>query len=132
MDRQIDNTKVRAETKNGAKQPSSYRTGHLMCRTPLWGVAGFLGCAYFAWISFSRAALHIVAIRLLAVLARETPCRRERVFFGLLVIIFGVGCGLPLWSTVPSADVRSARIGTGAHRRMERYSTASTRSRRQN
>jgi hypothetical protein len=36
------------------------------------------------------------------------------VFFGLLVINFVVGCGLTLWSNVPSAAVRTARIGTGA------------------
>ena len=136
MDRQIDNAKAKAatqvetkvETNTGAKQSSSYRSGHLMCRTPLWGVAGFLGCAYFAWVSFSRvtrgnydwphdfwtAATYIVWILLLAGLALDTRCLRERVFFGLLVINFVVGCGLTLWSNAPSADVRTARIGTGA------------------
>jgi hypothetical protein len=136
MDRQIDNAKVKAgtkvemkvETKTGAKQPSAYRSGHLMCRTPLWGVAGFLGCSYFAWVSFSRvsrgnydwphdfwtAATYIVWILLLAGLALDTRCLRERMFFGLLVINFVVGCGLTLWSKVPPADVRTARIGTGA------------------
>ncbi len=99
-----------------------------MCRTPLWGVAGFLGCAYFAWISFRHvthnelewphdfwtAATYIVWILLLAGLALDTRCLRERVFFGALVINFVAGCGLTLWSDIPSADVRSARIGTGA------------------
>ena len=136
MDRQIDNAKVKAgtkvetkvETKTGAKQSSPYRSGHLMCRTPLWGVAGFLGCAYFAWLSFSyvtrgnydwphdfwTAATYVVWILLLAGLALDTRCVRERLFFGLLVINFVVGCGLTLWSNIPSADVRYARIGTGA------------------
>ena len=128
MDRQIENAKVEAGTKTGAKQPSSYRSGHLMCRAPLWGVAGFLGCASFAWVSFNRvtrgtydwphdfwtAATYIVWILLLAGLALDTRCLRERVLFGLLVINFVVGCGLTLWSNVPSADVRIARIGTGA------------------
>src|ERR1700687_3059720 len=127
MDRQIDNAKVNAgtkvettklETKSGAKQSSSYRSGHLMCRTPLWGVAGFLGCAYFAWISFSRvtrneydwphdiwtAATYIVWILLLAGLALDTRCLRERVFFGLLFINFVLGCWLTLWRNIPSAD----------------------------
>jgi hypothetical protein len=136
MDREIDNAKVKAgakfetqvETKTGAKQSSSYRSGHLMCRTPLWGVAGFLGCAYFAWLSFSyvtrgnydwphdfwTAATYIVWILLLAGLALDTRCLRERVFFGVLVVNFVAGCGLTLWSNVPPADVRTARIGTGA------------------
>ncbi|HKM46665.1 MAG TPA: hypothetical protein VJX69_03725 [Terriglobales bacterium] len=126
MDRQIDEAKAGVERKTGAKW--AYSSGHLMCRTPLWGVAGFLGCAYFAWLSFSHvthneydwphdlwtAATYIVWIVLLAVLAIDTRCLRERVFFGLLVINFVAGCGLTLWRNVPYADVRLARIGTGA------------------
>lgn len=124
MDRQIESAKVRAES--GAKKP--YSSGHLMCRTPLWGAAGLFGCAYFAWFSFSHvmrneydwphdwwtAATYIVWILLLAGLALDTRCLRERVFFSLLVVNFVVGCGLTLWSGVSSADVRAARIGTGA------------------
>ena len=124
MDRQIEDVKTAA--KPGANQPN--RSGHLLCRTPLWGVAGFLGCAYFAWISFSHvirnqydwphdfwtAATYLVWILLLAGLALDTRCPRERLFFGILVINFVVGCGLTLWSNIPSADVRTARIGTGA------------------
>ena len=124
MDRQIENGK--RSTTTGAERP--YSSGHLMCRTPLWGAAGFLGCAYFAWISFSHvsrheyewphdfwtAATYIVWILLLAALALDTRCLRERVFFGLLLINFVAGCGLTLWRNIPSADVRTARIGTGA------------------
>jgi hypothetical protein len=126
MERQIENPKITARTKIVAKQP--YSSGHLMCRTPLWGVAGFLGCAYFAWISFSRithseydwphdwwtAATYIVWILLLAGLALDTRCLRERTFFGVLVVNFVIGGGLTLWYNIPSADVRIARIGTGA------------------
>jgi hypothetical protein len=126
MDRQIENVEAKDEAKSGAKQP--YGSDHLMCRTPLWGVAAFLGCAYFAWISFGRvtrneyewphdlwtAATYIVWILLLTGLALDTRCRRERVFFGLLVVNFVIGCGLTLWYNIPSADVRTARIGTGA------------------
>ena len=124
MDRQIENGK--RSTTTGAERP--YSSGHLMCRTPLWGVAGFLGCAYFAWISFSHVVRHefewphdlwtvatyIVWILLLTGLALETRCLRERIFFGVLVINFVIGCGLTLWYYIPSADVRTARIGTGA------------------
>ena len=126
MDRQIENAKTEAGTTNGAKQPS--HSGHLMCRTPLWGVAGVLACAYFAWVSFGHvtrneydwphdywtAATYMVWILLLAGLALDTRCLRERLFFGLLVVNFAVGFGLTLWHSVPSADVRTARIGTGA------------------
>jgi hypothetical protein len=122
MDKQIENAKAKTE----AKQP--YSSGHLMCRTPLWGVAGFLGCAYFAWMSFSHvahneyewphdvwtAATYLVWIVLLAGLTVDTRCLRERLFFGLLVVNFVIGCGLTLWHNVPPTDVRMARIGTGA------------------
>jgi len=122
MDRQIENTNLKSGSKSGR------RSRHLMCRTPLWGVAGFIGCAYFAWVSFSHithneydwphdlwtVATYVVWILLLGVLALDTRCLRERIFFGLLVVNFVVGCGLTLWHNIPPADVRSARIGTGA------------------
>ena len=99
-----------------------------MCRAPVWGVAGFLGCAYFTWISFSHvsrneyewphdywtAATYVVWILLLAWLVQDTRCLRERVFFGVLVANFVIGCGMTLWRNIPAADVRTARIGTGA------------------
>ncbi len=130
MDRQLENAKAEVgtgvRTKTGPKRP--HRSGHLMCLTPWWGVACFLGCIYFAWISFGHvsrheyewphdlwtAATYIVWIVLLGGLALDTRCLRERLFFGLLVINFVVGCGLTLWHNIPSADVRAARIGTGA------------------
>jgi hypothetical protein len=99
-----------------------------MCRTTLWGVAGFLGCAYFTWLSFLHvtrneydwphdawtAATYIVWIVLLTGLALDTHCLRERLFFGVLVANFVVGFALTLWHSVPASDVRAARIGTGA------------------
>ncbi len=129
MDQQLEETKPEGDASIGAKvaanRPSS--SGHLMCRAPLWGVAGFLACAYFAWISFSHvirneyewphdywtAATYLVWIVLLAGLAVDTRCWRERTFFGMLVINFVVGCGLTVWRSIPYADVRVARIGTG-------------------
>jgi len=122
MDRQVE------ATKTGTKPDRWYLSGHLMCRAPLWGIAGFLGCGYFAWISFSHitrgeydwphdawtAATYIVWIVLLAGLTLDTRCLRERLFFGVLVVNFVAGCALTLWRTVPAAGVRTARIGTGA------------------
>jgi hypothetical protein len=98
-----------------------------MCRSSLWGLAGFVGCAYFAWRSFGHvarnefewphdfwtAATYLVWIILLAGLALDTRCVRERAFFGILLVNFIVGCALTLWSTVSLADLRLARIGTG-------------------
>jgi hypothetical protein len=134
MDRQIENVQaeVGRKTDTGLRSTTAtkrpYASGHLMCRTPLWGVAGFLACAYFTWVSFTHvtrqvydwphdlwtAATYLVWIILLLGLALDTRCRRERLFFGVLVINFAIGCSLTLWYNIPSADVRIARIGTGA------------------
>lgn len=135
MDRQVENEKsevgasaglTNPDTNNGA--PRSSRSDHLMCGTPLWGLAGFLGCAYFAWASFGHvargdyewphdywtAATYIVWIVLLAFLALDTRCSRERAFFGVLVTNFVIGFSVTLWRGISISDVRSARIGTGA------------------
>ena len=99
-----------------------------MCRTSLWGVAGFLACAYFTWVSFGHvlrnelvwphdawtAATYVVWIVLLVALAVDTRCLREQLFFGILLINFLVGFGLTLWRTISLGDVRTARLGTGA------------------
>jgi hypothetical protein len=128
MDRQIESAKVKVGTDVVTKIGVRQGAGHLMCRTALWGVAGFLGCAYFAWISFGHvtrneyewphdlwtAATYVVWILLLGALALDTRCLRERVFFSVLVTNFVIGCALTLWHNIPSADVRNARIGTGA------------------
>ncbi|MGD0214588.1 MAG: hypothetical protein ABSB87_15280 [Terriglobales bacterium] len=135
MDRRIGNAKAdirsaseagnEIATENGANGPNG--SGHLMCRTPLWGLAGFVGCAYFAWISFAHvthheyewphdlwtAATYVVWIILLLGLSLDTQCLRERIFFVVLVINFVAGCTLTLWHNISPADVRSARIGTG-------------------
>jgi hypothetical protein len=126
MDRQVD-AKDSPQASPKARAKGAYGSGHLMCRTPLWGIAGFLGCAYFTWVSFSHvtrneyewphdlwtAATYVVWILLLTGLALDTRCLRERLFFGVLVVNFLVGCGLTLWYDIPGADVRTARIGTG-------------------
>lgn len=99
-----------------------------MCRASLWGVAGFLGCTYFAWISFNHvirneydwphdawtAVTYVVWIVLLGALAIDTNCLRERLFFAVLMLNFLVGFGLTLWRSIPAEDVRTARIATGA------------------
>lgn len=121
MERQV------AEVPTTSESPRSQRSGHLMCRTSLWGVAGFLACGYFAWISLQHvlrgefdwphdswtAITYAVWIALLAILTLETGCVRERVFLGVLLINFFVGFGLTLWSSASVAHVRTARLATG-------------------
>lgn len=126
MDREI----ARAENKEGEQPEGRWRRGtaHLMCSTSLWGIAGFLGCAYFAWISYGHvsradyewphdlwtAGTYLVWIVLLTGLALDTRCLRERIFFGLLVVNFMVGATLTLWSVAAPGQIRSARMLTGA------------------
>jgi hypothetical protein len=98
-----------------------------MCRTSLWGVAAFIGCTYFAWLSFQHvsrnefdwphdawtAVTYVVWIILLTILALDTRCLRERLFFGVLLINFFTGFALTLWGTASANAVRTARLGTG-------------------
>ena len=121
MDRPIEDTPASTGTER------SYKSGHLMCRATAWGIMGFLACAYFAWISFGHvlrneyewphdawtAATYVVWILVLAGLMLDTRCLRERLFFGVLAVNFVIGFGLTLWRTVPAAQVRTARLGTG-------------------
>jgi hypothetical protein len=121
MDRQIEVPAKNTEPKR------TYRSGHLMCRTALWGVAGFFACAYFTWVSFSHvlrnefdwphdawtAATYLVWVVLLVALAVDTRCLRERLFFSVLVVNFLVGFGLTLWRTIEVANVRTVRVATG-------------------
>ena len=119
-------TESKTETTDKVKSP--YGRGHLMCRTPLWGIVGFLACGYFAWFSIAHvvrveyswphdawtAATYVVWIVLLAGLAFDTRCLRERLLFGVLVLNFVIGFALTLWRSAMATDVRIARMATGA------------------
>jgi hypothetical protein len=102
------------------------RPPHLMCTTPFWGVAGALGCAYFAYLSYSRlrdldfswshdwqsVLTGGVWILLLLGLIAETRCWRERTFFGLLFVNFSIAFALALWKRAPFDLMRQARKTT--------------------
>jgi len=125
MDRPIDADKHEVPAVQRAAE--AYKSGHLMCRSTGWGLMAFLACASFVMLSFSHvwrgeydwphdgwtAATYVVWILVLVGLLLDTHCLRERLFFGLLVANFVIGFGLTLWRTVPPAQVRGARIGTG-------------------
>lgn len=130
MDRPIEADKIESPKPNAAATESgrAYKSGHLMCRSTPWGVMGFLACAYFTWLSFSHvwrneydwqhdgwtAATYIVWILVLVGLMLDTRCWREQMFFGALFVNFVIGFGMTVWRTIPEAQVRNARIGTGA------------------
>ncbi len=126
MDREI------AQTKDNEPEQAHGRwhrgPAHLMCRTSLWGIAGFLGCAYFAWISYGHlvrrdyqwphdlwtAGTYLVWIVLLTGLALDTRCARERIFFGILVVNFMIGATLTIWNAAVPNEIRTVRVLTGA------------------
>lgn len=94
-----------------------------MCGTPFWGVAAFVACAYFAYLSFSQlrhedffwqhelwtVITWLVWVVLIAGLFTETQCWRERVFFGLLLLNFLLGFVMAAWSAASLNAVRAAR-----------------------
>jgi hypothetical protein len=101
-----------------------------MCRAALWGLAGFMGCAYFAWISFGHvvrneydwphdiwtAITYIVWIILLLALAIDTRCLRERLFFSVLVANFLIGCGTgALWALAALLSLTTLRGAPEIH-----------------
>lgn len=94
-----------------------------MCRTPFWGLAASLVCAYFAYLSYARwrdldfswshdwesALTGAVWLLLLVGLISETRCWRERTFFGLLLVNFSIAFALALWRQAPGDLMRQAR-----------------------
>lgn len=102
------------------------KSPHLMCGMPIWGLAGFFGCAYLSYISFEHVRhaefdwphelLFIVTygvwILLMAGLLSETGCWRERIFFSLVLLNFLLGFALATWKEAPAAVVREMRIAS--------------------
>jgi hypothetical protein len=100
------------------------RSAHLMCGTPVWGIAGVLACSYLAYLSYSHLRLaefdwshdalsiltYAVWVLLMAGLLSETRCWRERIFFGLVLVNFILGFALAMWGAAPIQAVRGVRI----------------------
>lgn len=94
-----------------------------MCGTPFWGVAACIACAYFAYSCFAQLREEDfyfqhglwtlltwgIWVALLAGLASETRCWRERIFFGLLLANFALGFVLATWNGAPASTVRFGR-----------------------
>lgn len=103
--------------------PPPPKSAHLMCATRFWGVAGAVGCGYFAYLAYSslREADYSVShdswelltysvwIVLALGLISEVRCRRERIFFGLVLLNLTLGFVLTAWPSVPATEVRAAR-----------------------
>jgi hypothetical protein len=100
------------------------RSPHLMCGTPVWGIAGVLACTYLAYVSYQHIRLaefdwshdvlsiltYAVWVLLMAGLLSETRCWRERIFFGLVLANFALGFALAAWRAAPLQAVREVRM----------------------
>jgi len=99
---------------------------HLMCGTALWGFAGAAVSAYFSYRSYYHIAnadyswphtgwtiiTYAIWIVVIGGLLTETQCRRERIFFGLVLINFLVGFGLSAWSRASDNAIHQFRIAS--------------------
>jgi len=104
------------------------KSSHLMCGTVFWGIAGAAASAYFAYLSYSHlisadyswphtwwtTLTYAVWVTVIGGLLTETPCRRERIFFGSMLIIFLLGLAFSAWSAAPEHAVRQLRMATTA------------------
>jgi hypothetical protein len=102
------------------------KSAHLMCGILWWGVAGTAASAYFSYLSYAHlrsgdyswthnwwtVLTYGVWLLLIAGLLSETRCWRERVFFGLLLIIFLLGFAFSAWSGAPENAVRQLRMAS--------------------
>ncbi len=94
-----------------------------MCGQPVWGIAGVLACAYFAYLSYGHirraefawahdawsVVTYGIWVLLMAGLLFEPRCWRERIFFALLLANFALGFALAVWTSVPLPMVREVR-----------------------
>lgn len=100
------------------------KSSHLMCGTPLWGIAGAAASAYFAYVSYSHlisanyswphtwwtVLTYAVWVTVIGGLLTETLCRRERVMFSLMLLICLLGLAFSAWSAAPEHAVRQLRM----------------------
>jgi hypothetical protein len=102
------------------------KSAHLMCGNLLWGVVGAAASAYFSYFSYSHFSTghypwpqnwwtvltYVVWLVVIAGLLSETLCWRERIFFGLVLIIFLLGFGFSAWSGASENAVRQLRMAS--------------------
>jgi hypothetical protein len=104
------------------------KPSHLMCDTPLRGIAAAAASAYFAYLSYSHLAsgdfslvhtwwtvlTYAVWVTVIGGLLTETLCLRVRIFFSLMLLICLLGLAFSAWSNSPEHAVRQLTIATTA------------------
>jgi hypothetical protein len=106
-----------------AAKPARIKPAHLMCGSKLWTISGFICCAYFAKVAATRVesiapwshdpweiATHLIWMIFMMGLITETRCRKERLFFGLVLANFGFAFVMGLWSGASDQTVREIRL----------------------
>ncbi len=97
-----------------------------MCDTPLWGIAGAAVAAFFAYLSYSHlrsgdfswghtwwtVLTYAVWVTVIGGLLTETRCWRERIFFGLMLLIVLLGLAFSAWSRAPEHAVHQLRVAS--------------------
>ena len=108
------------------KKAARRKSAHLMCGTALWGFAGGVASVYFSYLSYAHLSsgdyswvhnwwtvlTYAVWVVLIGGLLTETLCWRERIFFGLVMLIFLLGFVFSAWSSAPEHAVRQLRIAS--------------------
>jgi hypothetical protein len=110
-------------------RPPRARPAHLICGSKLWTSVAFVSCAYFAWKAYGRVGggglawshdvleivTHLIWIVFMVGLISETRCWKERSFFGLVLINFGLAFSMGLWKSATQDTVHTTRmISAGA------------------
>jgi len=99
-----------------------------MCGSKIWTIAAFLSCAYFTKIALDRIhsfpvdwshdslaiATHLVWLVFIAGLITETRCWKERLFFGVVLVNFGLALVMGIWKSAPNSAVHDTRVVSAA------------------
>src|SRR5207237_9685631 len=100
------------------------KPAHLMCGSKTWTIVAFVSCSYFTKVAMSRIhgltigwshdsldiATHLVWMAFLVGLLTETRCWKERIFFALVFINFGLAFVMGFWSSASDVIVQKTRL----------------------
>ena len=123
-----DATRDASPKEDAASKRAPKKSSHLMCGIPLWGISGAAASAYFSYLSYAHLSsgdysfvhnwwtvlTYAVWTVVIGGLLTETACRRERIFFSLMLIIVMLGLVFSAWSNAPEHAVRQLRLASTA------------------
>lgn len=100
------------------------KAAHLMCGSKTWTIVAFVSCAYFTKVAVGRIqgltigwshdsldiATHVVWLAFLIGLLTETRCWKERIFFVLVLVNFGLAFVMGIWRSATDLVVQRTRL----------------------